>query len=335
MKKYLALVLALLLALSTTMALAEGSGFGYENEEWLPKGSTVGFDTMTMGAEFFSALDDVCKQYFEENGYKYISMSYEGNAATQVMDIENMINMGVDSILLFVSDEAAIVDVCKRALAEGIKVYPIATWVSDRDAYTFCEGTDQRQTGVGAAQIAAEWIDATFPDAEDGSIQVCVIGNTQTVEATDRTEGFYEIENFTSKAKIMEMFDLSGAVDGNIKSQEYTDMIVGKYPDCKVVLAYGVDAELGVNEVIMRTSGIDYSTFGIFGVDTSQVAYELIAASVENGSVLRGTYNLGSDLGMSMYKLATGQLNDLADEKGYISEPGVPVTPENVAEFLD
>lgn len=52
------------------------------------------------------------------------------------------------------------------------------------------------------------------------------------------------------------MFDISGAPNSNIKSQEYTGIIVSKYPGCKVVLCYGVDAELGVNEVIMRTPGV-------------------------------------------------------------------------------
>lgn len=334
MKKILTLVLAVLMVFSVA-SVASASAFGSEDQEWFPAGSKVGFSAMTLGAEFFANLDDTCKEYFTENGYEYVSMSFEMNTATQVTDIENMINMGCDAICLFVSDEAAIVDVCKRALAEGIKVYPIATWVKDREAYTFCQGTDQRKTGVGTAQMAADWIEKTFPDAEDGTIEVVVIGNTQTEEANDRTEGFYEVENFTSKAKVVEMFDLSGATDTNIKAQEYTDIIVSKYPDCKVILCYGVDVELGVNEVIMRTPGIDYEHFAAFGVDTSMVAYQLIADSVNNTSVLRGTYNLGDDLAMSVYRLVTGQNNDLADEMGYISEDGTPVTAENVADFLE
>lgn len=355
MKKLLALTLALILAFSaaacgnssgtapaeTTAAPAAdnpaaetAAAIVEEVSEWCPKGSKIGFSTMTLGAEFFANLDDACEKYFTEAGYEYISASFEMNAATQVTDIENMINMGCHSILLFVSDEAAISDVCKRAVAEGIKVYPIATWVKDRDAYTFCQGTDQYKTGVGAATMAADWIDATFPDAADGSVEVVVIGNTATEESNDRTQGFYEVEKFTSKAKIVELFDLAGAADTNIKSQEYTDIIVSKYPNCKVVLCYGVDAELGVNEVIMRTNGIDYEHFAAFGVDTSMVAYQLIADSATNSSILRGTYNLGDDLGMSIFRLATGQNNDLADENGYISEDGTPVTVENVADFL-
>lgn len=331
MKKMVCLVIAMMLALVSVGALAD---FGTEDLEYFPKGSKVGFDQVTLGAEFFSALDDTCRKYFTENGYEYISMSYEANTATQVTDIENMINMGCDAILYFVSEEAAVLDVSKKGLAAGVKMYPVATWIHDRDAYTWCIGTDQRATGVGAAQMAADWIDATFPDAADGSIEVVVIGNTQTAESTDRTNGFYEVENFTSKAKVVDMFDLSGATNANIKTQEYTDIILSKYPDFKVILAYGVDTELGANEVLMRTPGLDYDHIAIFGVDTSLVAYQLIADSVNNGSVLRGTFNLGSDLAMDMYNLVTGQFNSLADENGYISSPGTPVTTANVAEFL-
>ncbi len=313
----------------------EERGIGYEDEEWFPKGSKLGMSTMTLGAEFFSALDDSMHKYFEEGGYEMVTVSFEGNAATQVSDIENLMNMGCDAIMLFVSDREAVKDVCRKAVEQGIKVYPIATWMDDRSTYTYCQGTDQYQTGVGAAEMAADWIDATFPDAEDGSIEVAVIGNSQTEESQARTDGMYTVEQLTSKAKVVEMFDLSGATDANMKAQEYADIMTGKYPDLKVILAYGVDSELGSNEVYMRDASLDREHFGIFGVDSSMVAYEQIGLSRTNESMIRGTYNLGDDLAMSMYCLATGQNNKYADENGYISEPGTKVTAENVDSFLN
>ena len=312
----------------------EERGIGYEDEEWFPKGSKLGMSTMTLGAEFFSALDESMHEYFEQGGYEMVTVSFEGNAATQVSDIENLMNMGCDAIMLFVSDREAVKDVCRKAVEQGIKVYPIATWMDDRSTYTYCQGTDQYQTGVGAAEMAADWIEATFPDAADGSIEVAVIGNSQTEDSQARTDGMYTIEQLTSKAKVVEMFDLSGATDANMKAQEYADIMTGKYPDLKVILAYGVDSELGSNEVYMRDASLDREHFGIFGVDSSMVAYEQIGLSRNNESVIRGTYNLGDDLAMSMYCLATGQNNKYADENGYISEPGTKVTAENVDSFL-
>ena len=182
--------------------------------------------------------------------------------------------------------------------------------------------------------MAATWIDKTFPDAEDGSIEVAIIGNTQGAEPTARTDGMKTIETETSKAKIVEMFDLSGSRDFNIKSQEYADVITSKYPNVRVILAYGIDAGLGANEALMRDNSLDREQFGIFGVDTSQVGYEQIKLSATNDSLIRGTVNLGNDLAMDIYELLTGQLDDLVDADGYIFKPSTPIDISNVDEYI-
>lgn len=300
----------------------------------LPAGSKIGFSTMTLASEFFAVLDEDTHKYLEADGYEVVTLSCEMNAATQVSDIENLISMDCDAILLFAADPSAVQDVCAKAVAEGIKVFPLATSFDNRDAYTYIMGTDQYAAGVNCAKMTAAWIDKTFPDAEDGSIEVAIIGNTQSAEAVARTDGFYTVEQETSKAKVVEMFDLTGATDTNIKAQEYADVITSKYPDVKAVIAYGVDVELGANEVFMRDSSLDREHFGIFGVDTSQIGYEQIKLSATNESLIRGTVNLGDDLAMDVYELITGQLEDLVDADGYIFKPSTAVDISNVDDFL-
>lgn len=294
----------------------------------------IGFSTITLGAEFFSALDAQVHDRFEAAGYEVVTVSCEANSATQVSDIENLITMQCEAIVLFAMDVDAVTDVLVKAKQAGIRVYPIACTIDNRDAYDIILGTDQYATGTSCAEMTAAWIDATFPDAEDGSIEVAVIGNTQSQEANDRTNGMLTITDLTKKAKVVEMFDLSGATDANIKSQEYAEMMVSKYPNLKAIMCYGVDGELGTNEVYMRQSGLNKSEFGIFGVDTSQVAYGLIKQSANDEALIRGTVNLGPDLGLSVYNLVTGAYNDKADENGYVSEPCTNVTIDNVDDFI-
>lgn len=289
---------------------------------------------MTLASEFFAQLDEASNEYFEEAGYDLVTVSCEMNAATQVSDIENLIAMGCDGIILFASDPTSLQDVCAKAVSEGINVYLIAATFEDRDSYTCILGTEQYDTGANAAVMAAEWIDETFPDAEDGSIEVCVIGNTMSQEASDRTNGMLSVAELTSKANIVETFDLTGATDTNIKAQEFADMITGKYPDCKAVLAYGVDSELGANEVFMRDNSLDREHFGIFGVDTSQVAYEQIKLSQTNESLIRGTVNLGDDLALSIFELVRGDYSDLMDENGIINTPQTLITAANIDDYV-
>jgi ABC-type sugar transport system substrate-binding protein len=311
----------------------EASAIAQDVTSGLPEGAKIGFSTITLGSEFFSQLDDACREYFEAAGYEMITVSCEGNSATQISDIENLISMNCDAIVLFASDPAAIEDVCATAVAEGIKVYPIATSFSNRDAYTYIQGTNQYDTGVNCAEMASRWIDETFPDAEDGSIEVAIIGNTQGQEASDRTDGMYTLADINSKVKIVEMFDLSGANDSQVKAQEYADTIYTKYPDCKVVLAYGVDSELGANERFMA-NGVNVPEFAIFGVDTSEVAYQEIQKSITNESCIRGTVNLGDDLALNIFDLLTGAYDDLADENGMINTPSTQIDASNISDYV-
>lgn len=307
---------------------------GSSESAGLPAGSKIGFSTMTLASEFFSVLDEDTHKYLEADGYEVVTLSCEMNAATQVSDIENLISMDCDAILLFAVDPGAVEDVCARAVEEGIKVFPLAATFSNRDAYTYIIGTDQYASGTNCAKMAASWIDSTFPDAEDGSVEVVIIGNTGSAESSARTEGMQTVEAETSKAKIVETFDLTGATDTNIKTQEFADVITSKYPEVKAVLAYGVDSELGANEVFMRDGSLDREHFGIFGVDTSQIGYEQIKLSETNDSLIRGTVNLGDDLAMDVYELITGQLDDLVNADGYIYKPSTPVDISNVDDYL-
>lgn len=326
-------VLAVMMACAMSFGMgaavnAEGTDVG------LPEGSKIGFSTITLASEFFAQLDDASHEYFDEAGYDLVTVSCEMNAATQVSDIENLIAMGCDGIILFATDPSSLEDVCAKAVSEGVKVYLIAATFENRDSYTCILGTEQYDTGVNAAIMAAEWIDETFPDAEDGSVEVCVIGNTTSEEASARTEGMLSVTDLTPKATVVETFDLTGATDTNIKSQEFADMITGKYPDCKVVLAYGVDAELGSNEVFMRDSSLDRAHFGIFGVDTSQVAYEQIKLSQTDESVIRGTVNLGDDLALNILELVRGDYSDQMGDDGVINTPQTLITAKNIDDYV-
>lgn len=72
---------------------------------------------------------------------------------------------------------------------------------------------------------AADWIDASFPDAEDGSIEVAVFENSSNDLFQQRAEGLKQVEELTSKAKIVEVYDLAGQQNSGAKCQEYADAL--------------------------------------------------------------------------------------------------------------
>lgn len=294
----------------------------------------IGVSIITLGAEFFSDLDNKIHNRLEAAGYEVITVSCEANAATQVSDLENLITMGCEAIFFFAVDPDALNDVCKKGREAGIKMYGIACTIDDKDAYDKIINTDQYSAGVADAELAAEWIEKTFPDAEDGSVEVAVIGYTASVDGNNRTDGEKKITELTSKAKVVELYDLAGATDTNIKAQEYAEMMQGQYPNLKCIIAYGCDSALGANEVYMRDAELNRDEFAIFGVDTSEAIYNQIKASMTNDSLIRGTVSLGDDLSLDVWECLIDADLEYMDENNCVYKPVKKITTENIGDYI-
>ena len=341
MKKIISLILALVMVLSLvacggSSAPAETTAPAAENTSGRPTNGNgkIGFSTITLGAEFFSNLDNAVHARLEAAGYEVITVSCEGNAATQVADIENLIAMECEAIFFFATDPAALEDVLVKGRQAGIKMYGIACTIENQEAYDKILNTDQYASGVAAAQLAADWIDAKFPDAAPGSIEVALIVNTQGVDANNRSDGMRTVAELSDKVTVVGEYDLSGAPDANIKAQEYAEMMQGQHPNLKVIIAYGCDSALGANEVYMRDASLDRDNFCIVGVDTSQVVYESIEASKTNDSLYRATVSLGDDLSLDVWECLIDADLQYMDENKSIFKPVKPITTENVADYL-
>ena len=89
MKKLLATLLALMLVLTASFACAEGL--------------TIGYSTKTITNDAFQlSLHDAIKAAVEANGDTFVSVIAESQTAvaTQVSQIEDLINQGVDGLLV-------------------------------------------------------------------------------------------------------------------------------------------------------------------------------------------------------------------------------------------
>lgn len=293
----------------------------------------IGFSTIDLGSEYFSNVDNLVHKRFESEGYTVETISCEANAAKQVADMENLIAMEPEAIFFYAADAEALMDVCKRGREQGIKMYGMGFTGNDSDAYDAIINSNQRQSGVECAQLMADWVEKTFPDAEDGTIEVAVLGQTQSSDMTARTEGMQSIEEICPKVKIVETYDMSGATNATIKAQEYAEMALGKYPDLKGFISFCPEGSMGANEVYMREADRDAEKFGVFGVDVSSEVYDLIEKSASNASVVRGHIGFGDDFSLIMWQCLTGELDDLKDEDKNIFVPFEHITPENVGDI--
>ena len=337
MKKLIAILLVLVLAFTAvgcgaqteTPAKAETPAAPEAPAEEEAAGHYVGFSAMTFSDNWMVSTSDQLEKMCAEKGYKYTKMGAEGVAATQVTQIENMITMGCDIILITPLDLDALHDVMKKAHDQGVTCVYIGNPFEGEEPFAICLNVDQREFGSVAARAAADWIEATYPDAADGSIEVAVFQNSANDQFVARADGLHDIEKFTSKAVVVETYDLVGQANANAMCQEYTDQLLLSHPNVKVIVSHSADFANAIDEVIMRTATVDPTTMGIFACDWLQAGADAVKSSVEGKSAFRGFIDSGE---FSMAFLLAGEGALELNDKGQATMPLYTFTAENIDE---
>ncbi|MDD2970854.1 MAG: sugar ABC transporter substrate-binding protein [Lachnospiraceae bacterium] len=310
-------------AAEETVAAAESAAGGDIS------GMTVGYCMPDTSESFLAGLSNGVKELFEADGVKVDIADAAGSSTTQIGQIENFAASGTDLIIIMAVDPTGVTDVIKRAQEAGSLVMVAG---SDPGAYDAIMYTDQYEDGTMIAQMGADWIEKTFPDAAPGSIEIALFEDRSTPEATQRCEGMATITELTDKVTVAQVV---GSIKNNDPAQAAMENVMQTNPDIKMVLCYNSSGAMGVNEYAMRAGSAikDPSQFATFCSDLDEAALVDIADSAEDKAVLRGLIKFGSnDLTGDTYKLAKQML---AGEEFQVENPDplTKITPENVAEF--
>ncbi len=321
MTMFLAMCLALALCVP---ALADTEGADMTDKK-------VGFSPVMMSSEFFAGMADDMDAYFTANGMKFSTADANGDVQTQIQNIENFVQMDMDYIIMFAVDASAICDAAIAARNQGKFVINIGTVLEQRDAYDVCINVDQFDSGAVVSQMAAEWIEKTFPDAEDGSIEVAIIEERDSDDAIRRSDGLHEIESLCSKAKVVYVAEQT-ITDGATKAQELADALFLQHPDVKCILTYGTDIAQGSDEIALQKVE-NKDQFAIFTVDTPEFIRGKIKESADNTSMIRGTVMLGEGTPYTCYKLMDGSWMDRVVD-GVYAERCIAITLDTMGEYF-
>lgn len=332
MKKLLASILALTICISLAACSNAPANTGTSAASTVSAGEStavpgdstssgtvkIGFLAPTLQAEFFIGIDDSLKADCEKLGWDYTSVSFDGDSATAVTNIENLVTAGCTSILAMVSDTS-----CDDALkaAQDAGVYIIECGVVT-DVYDAAINTDQYVIGTKISDMAADWINSEL----GGQANILVYTTLQNQDMQNRGQGIQdEIIKKCPNVKILEVVDIGKDVVGS--GTATTETMLLKYPQVNCILCYG-DAAATESVEAIKAAGIDAKTFGIFSCDGTANAIKNIA----DGQMQRGTLAFGS-VADNTVKLVQG----LMSGKTYpdsIDFPVNPITAVNVADYL-
>lgn len=313
----------------STVAFAEESSDGYH----------IGLSMGSMSTEFCVMLAGEVEAAVEEAGDAELTvLSADGDGNTQVMNIDNFITMGVDAICVYPVDPEMCVDAMKRAREAGIYVVIVDQLPEDKDSFDIGVSVSMHDMGVAVDELASEWIDETFPDAEPGTVKAATLGVWYTEQFAERCDVFNELAEYNDKAKIVESYDI-GVANFSTETAQDCEILLQKHPDINVIMCFTDSQAIIAEETIEKNAdllGLDMDTIGIFTVDHSVSSFELLERSINGDGCLEGITTTNINVGSILYECSMQQYDvDGLEDGKILYQDVIKITSENMEDYRD
>ncbi|MCL1795731.1 MAG: substrate-binding domain-containing protein [Clostridia bacterium] len=309
MKKVFVWLLAALLALSVTGALAEGEGI------------LIGVVYKQSGNAYFQAAVGGFEQASEEIGFTFMHDGPDdGSSDGQIRIIENYISMGVDAICVSANDAAALVGVLQEAKEDGIKV---VSWDAPVDA----EGRDLDVQPSSAKAIALTLLDS-IAESIGYEGQLAIVSAMATAPNQNLWIGFIEeaLEGDAAYANI----EYVGTVYGNdeyTKSYDETLGLINLYPDLKGIITPTTAGGPAVAKCVMDEG----KSIKVTGLTLASDMAEYIEAGVCDATFLWNPIELGYAASYAAIALINGDITGAVGDTYDVPGVGTLVVEESTA----
>ncbi|OCA85914.1 D-ribose ABC transporter substrate-binding protein [Bacillus sp. FJAT-27225] len=213
----------------------------------------IGLSVSTLNNPFFVSLKDGVEKEAKELGVEVRVVDAQNDSAKQINDVEDLIQQGVDLLLINPTDSAAISTAVESANAIGIPVVTL-----DRSAEKGKVETLVASDNIKGGEMAAEYIVEKLGE----NAKVAELEGVPGASATrERGKGFHNIadEKLDVVAKQSADFDRT-------KGLTVMENLLQANPDIQAVFAHNDEMALGAIEAI-NSSGKDIMVLGFDGND--------------------------------------------------------------------
>ncbi|MFD1134466.1 ribose ABC transporter substrate-binding protein RbsB [Paenibacillus urinalis] len=211
----------------------------------------IGLSISTLNNPFFVALKDGVVAEAEKQGIEVVIVDAQDDSAKQSNDVDDLIQQGVNALLINPTDSAAISNVVQTANSLGIPVITLDR-SADQGEVEALVASDNVKGGEMAAQYIIEQLG-------EGAKVIELEGVAGASATRERGQGFHNIadEKLDVVAKQPADFDRT-------KGLNVMENLLQGNPDAKAVFAHNDEMALGALEAI-QSSGRDVIVVGFDG----------------------------------------------------------------------
>jgi ribose transport system substrate-binding protein len=252
MKKLLAIYLSLILLLLSACSM-QPPGWAKPDKKESLEDIKIGLSVSTLNNPFFVSLKDGVVKEVEALGMEVIIVDAQNDSAKQVNDVDDLIQQGVDALLINPTDSAAISTAVQSANNIGIPVVTL-----DRSADKGKVEALVASDNIKGGEMAANYIIEKLGE----NTQVIELEGVPGASATrERGKGFHNVadQKLNVTAKQAADFDRT-------KGLTVMENLLQANPDIKAVFAHNDEMALGAIEAI-SSSGKEVMVIGFDGND--------------------------------------------------------------------
>ncbi|CZQ98315.1 Hypothetical protein Tpal_2248 [Trichococcus palustris] len=243
-----------------------------------PSELVVGASLSTLNNPFFISLEAGINGLAEENGSKVISVDAQDDTAKQTNDIDDLIQQGVDILLINPVDSAAIAPAVEAANSAGIPVITI-----DRSSEGGQVVTLVASDNAAGGKMAADYI-TKISGEKANTVQ---LEGTPGASATrERGEGFSNIA-----ATSLNLLDSQTANFDRAEGLTVMENMLQAHTDIKAVFAQNDEMALGAIEAI-EAAGLT-GKIQVVGFDGTEDGLAAVKAGTLSATVAQQPEEMG------------------------------------------
>ena len=280
MKKLLSLATAALFLVGCEQAFTlEGEDANVQEvTQKAPYELVVGVSISTLNNPFFVSLEEGINNLAEENGTKIKSLDAQNDTAKQTNDVDELIQQGVDILLINPVDSSAITPAVESANAKGIPVITI-----DRSSESGKILALVASDNVEGGEMAAEYIKQISGENVE---TVQLEGVPGASASRERGKGFMNIAE-----ESLNVIDSQTANFERAEGLTVMENMLQANPSIKAVFAQNDEMALGAIEAI-KAAGLSGS-IQVVGFDGTEDGINSVKAGVLSATVAQQPEEMG------------------------------------------
>ncbi len=216
----------------------------------------IGFSVIDMENPYFITLESAVKEIFDESeNYELITKDPGTDPELQASQIEEMVDMGIDAIILSPVDWEAITPSLEMLKKAGIKIINVDTQVKEMDYVDAYIGSDNYSAGV----LCGEDLIRRCPEGGEIAILECPTQNS----INDRITGFEEtLATAENGFEIVARADTGGEFE---RALEASETILEENPDIVAVMCGNDQLAVGAKTAVNLKGMDDVLIYGVDG----------------------------------------------------------------------